>query len=142
VTPICSIQIIAKKPCYIPFPSKDDQSLGAALKSRRLALEWTQQECAKHFRVLKDSFQKWEWNEIIPCIKRQKEIVEFLGYNYWDDGSYSVSNRILLYRIEHRLYRTELANICNVSDSTIERIEKKSKLISMDMLITVEEYLK
>jgi len=48
----------------LPLPDINDKSLGAELKRRRLALEWTQETTAKYFGVLKDSYQKWEWNGI------------------------------------------------------------------------------
>ena len=71
-----------------------------------------------------DSYQKWEWNEVVPNIKKRKEVNRFLGFNYWNDGSDSLTNRVLTYRIEHRMFRTDLAKITAASDSTIERIEK------------------
>jgi hypothetical protein len=62
--PICNIQLKVEKPCMLPLPDINDKSLGAELKRRRLALEWTQETTAKYFGVLKDSYQKWEWNGI------------------------------------------------------------------------------
>jgi len=142
VLPICNIRITTEKPCYLPYPEKDDKTLGAELKRRRLALKWTQQETVTRFNVRKDCYQKWEWNEIVPSIKRQKEVIQFLGFNFWDDGSNSIANRLLLYRIEHGLYRIELAEMIKVSDSTIERIEKDNSRNSKQMIQIVETCLK
>ncbi len=131
--PICNIRIIAEKPCRLPFPDRDDTSLGAELKRRRLALEWTQEDTAKHFSVLKDSYQRWEWNEYLPHIKNRKKVNEFLGYNYWNDGSGSLSNQVLLYRIEHGLTISELAEYIGTSTITIERVEKSENLLSLEL---------
>ena len=68
--PICNVRIKARKPEYRPFPPETDKSLGACLKRARLEREWTQTDCANHFGVLKDSYQKWEWNQITPVINR------------------------------------------------------------------------
>ncbi len=67
--PICNISLRVEKPSLLPLPDENDKSLGAELKRRRLALEWTQEDTAKHFGVLKDSYQKWEWNQVVPNIK-------------------------------------------------------------------------
>jgi len=119
--PICNIQLVAQKPCYLPFPCEKDKSLGAALKRRRLALTWTQRNCANHFGVLKDSYQNWEWNGIIPSLNTRKPVNKFLNLNFWDDESNSLANRVLLYRINHGLKQSELAKLIRVSPSTIHR---------------------
>ncbi len=79
---ICNVRMQAKKPEYRPFPYESDKSLLACLKRLRLELEWTQRDNANHFGVLKDSYQKWEWNQITPVVYRQKMICEFLEFNF------------------------------------------------------------
>ena len=140
--PICNIKLISKKPSYLPFPDENDQSLGADLKRRRLTLEWTQEDTAKHFEIIKDSYQKWEWNHITPDIKKRKKVVEFLGFNHWDEGHNSLANRVLLFRIENQLYRTELAKLIQVSDSTVERVEKNRSCISLEIQERFEVYIR
>ncbi|MCB0410445.1 MAG: helix-turn-helix transcriptional regulator, partial [Flavobacteriales bacterium] len=147
VTPICTspilnITLTAESPCYLPLPPVQDNSSGAELKRRRLSLEWTQEQTAKNFDILKDSYQKWEWNKGVPDIKKRKAVCKFLGYNYWDDGTGSLANRVLLYRIERGLHRTELARELGVSDSSIERVEKEFKFVSEYLLIRIKRYLK
>ena len=139
--PICNIQLKADKPNQLPLPDENDESLGAELKRRRLDLEWTQQRCAEHFGVIKDSYQKWEWNKIKPNIKRRKGINSFLKFNFWDDLSISLSNKVLLYRIVHSLHRIGFAKICNVNESTIERIEKNNRLVSQNISKVIEKYI-
>lgn len=60
---------------------------------------------ANHFEVLKDSYQNWEWNQCIPHIRNRKKVVDFLGYNYWNDGTDSFANKCLLYRIKKELLK-------------------------------------
>ena len=139
--PICNVQIKAHKPCYIRYPDKDDKSLGAELKRRRLVLEWRQGRCAEYFEVYKDSYQKWEWNKIIPDIKKRKYVNEFLDFNFWDDDSISLSNSVLLFRVEYKLTMLELAIKISVSASTIERIENNSSLISDEMRRKIKSYI-
>ena len=121
---------MAQKPSYLPLPTIDDKSLGAELKRRRLGLEWTQCHCSKYLNVSKDSYQKWEWNRKIPNIKNRKRINEFLEFNFWDDRTNSLANRVMLYRIEHGITRSELEAKSNVSRSSIERLEKGQGSIS------------
>ncbi|QMU65262.1 MAG: helix-turn-helix domain-containing protein [Flavobacteriaceae bacterium] len=133
MTPICNIRLCAEKPHRLPLPDPQDMSLGAELKRERLKREWSQKDTAKYFGVLKDSYQNWEWNKYIPHVKYRKKVVEFLGYNYWEDGTNSLSNKCLLYRIEYGLTMNELALQINVSTRTIERIENMEKNISSEM---------
>ncbi|MBC8757694.1 helix-turn-helix domain-containing protein [Kordia sp. YSTF-M3] len=123
------------------LPDENDKSLGAALKRRRLVLEWTQQETANYFSKRKDSYQLWEWNRYLPHIRNRKKVVEFLGYNYWGDGTDSLANRCLLYRIKHGLTMSELASRINVNTRTIERIENMEKNVSSEMKNVINEYL-
>lgn len=139
--PICNLQIKAEKPEYRSFPPNTDRSLGACLKRKRLNSKLTQFDCATLFGVLKDSYQKWEWNQVVPDIKNQKRVCEFLEYNFWDDGTNSLASRVRLYRIEFGIYRTDLAKLIGVSDSTIERIEKNTGQVSTGLLNTVKEFI-
>lgn len=140
--PICNVHITTEKPEYRPFPPEADKSLGACLKRRRLTLKWTQQQVANFIEVAKDSYQNYEWNHFIPHIKLRNRVNEFLGYNFWNDGSQSLANRVLLYRIEHKLTMSELASKLNISCHTIERIEKRDRNISTKMNTTVNDYIK
>ena len=124
--PYLDIQISANKPDYRPYPESSDNSLGAALKRKRLDLGFTQQEVADLLGIRKDSYQKHERNIYLPHITRRNEINEFLGYNYWNDGTSSLKNRLLCYRISHRLTMSKLAEMTGISCSTIERIENAS----------------
>ena len=138
--PICNVHIKARKPEYRPFPQETDKSLGACLKRARLEREWTQVDCANHFGVLKDSYQKWEWNQITPVIYRRKMVCNFLGYNYWDDKTKSLANLSMLYRIERKLSQADLGRILDVSSRTVERIESNEKNISTksrDLLLSL-----
>ena len=69
-------------------------------------------------------------------------INDFLGYNYWDDGTQSLNNRLLAFRIDNGLSQTEIAKIIGVSPRTIERVEKNEKHISdkiLKLIITLIE---
>jgi DNA-binding XRE family transcriptional regulator len=139
--PICNIRLKAEKPSIQPLPDENDKSLGAELKRRRLALQWTQQDTSKYFGVVKDSYQKWEWNQITPHMTNRKKVIEFLGCNFWNDGTNSLSNRVLQFRIENELYRIELGKLIGVSDSTIERVEKRHPHISSKIKDKIEQFI-
>lgn len=139
--PICNIHLIAEKPHLLPLPDENDISLGAELKRKRLTLEWTQAETAKHFGVLKDSYQNWEWNRYLPHIRKRKQVVEFLGYNVWDDGTQSLANMVRVYRIEHGLTMTAFAHRAEVTTRTVERIENEKRKLSLSMKRRVVNFL-
>jgi len=141
VLPICNIRIIAEKPDYRPFPDSNDTSLGAELKRKRLELEWTQKDCAEYFKVLKDSYQKWEWNQIIPIIYRRKDINDFLGFNFWNNGTDDLANQILMYRIKQRLTQEQLAKLIDISPHTLNKIEKRKNLVTKNVKEKVSEFL-
>jgi transcriptional regulator with XRE-family HTH domain len=134
VLPICNILLCANKPNRLPFPNPKDKSLGAELKRKRLALEWSQNETANYFGIIKDSYQKWEWNQITPHIRNRKKVVEFLGYNFWDDGTNSIANRCLLYRIKKGIVRKELAKLIGISEMTMDRVENNKLDISQETI--------
>ena len=90
---------------------------------------------------LKDSYQKWEWNRNVPDTKKRKSVNDFLKFNFWDDLNSSLSNKVLLYRIEHGMYRAELASIFGVSESSIERLEKDQSCISNEMFDLFEVFI-
>lgn len=138
--PIVNFSITAEKPEYRPFPPESDKSLGAALKSRRLDVEWTQQQVADHLEIGKDCYQNFEWNFFNPHIRNRKKINQFLGFNYWDDMSGELQNRSIVFRVEKGLTMTQLARKIGISCSTVERLEKGSN-ISESTKIRFEEFL-
>ena len=104
-------------------------------------LGWTQQKCANYFYVRKASYQKWEWNKVIPDISKRKKVIEFLDFNFWNDKSNSLANKTLLYRIEHQLYRYELAKLIGISDRSIERLEKGELFVSIEIQETIKKFI-
>ena len=138
------IAVKAKKEGYKGFilPSQNDISLGACLKRKRLEFEWTQEYIADFFDIGKDCYQNFEWKRYVPHIKNRKKVNTFLGFNFWDDGRNSLSNQVLLYRIEKSITMSELAKEINVSCHTIERIEKEEKHVSVSMSNKVNDFMK
>jgi len=139
-TPICSIQIKADKPLDRDLPLETDKSLGAALKRRRLALKWTQQEAAEYLRILFQNYRKFEANIHIPHDHKKNRVNEFLGYSFWDDDSDSLSNRLFNYRIQMSFTAVELGKHIGVSRNTIKRIELGIP-VSQPMTKKIENYL-
>ena len=122
------------------YPTEDDRSLGAELKRTRLKKGWTQEKTAKHLGFLHPNYLRFERNIHLPDIQKRKRINEFLQFNFWDDGTQSLSNRLLLYRIEHKLTAKECGALIGVSRNTIKRIELEKKA-STQMFEKIDEYL-
>jgi transcriptional regulator with XRE-family HTH domain len=141
VLPICNLRLRAQKPNRKPYPEPRDQSLGAALKRRRLDLDWTQQEVAKALGVAgKDSYLDYEHNLHIPHISFRKKVVEFLGFNWWDDHSESLKNRRILYRIEHGIGMLEMARRIGINDGVLERVNVQ-KQVSLEKQNIISDFL-
>jgi DNA-binding XRE family transcriptional regulator len=121
--PLCDIKLTTKKPLPRVYPSKEDASLGAYLKRKRLNKGWTRLRASTHLEVSEDTYRNWEWNWCTPELRHMKKVIDFLGFNFWDDGTNSLSNRRLLYRIDHNLTQQELANLIDIGKTTIGRIE-------------------
>ena len=127
VKPIWNIQLNIQKPIE-GYPKPEDLSLGAELKRRRLELGITQKQAALRLGILPANYARFERNVHIPHIKKRKEINKFLGFNYWDDGSNSLGNRLLQYRLQNQLSAKELGKVIGVSRNTIKRLELGNKV--------------
>ncbi|MDH7447247.1 helix-turn-helix domain-containing protein [Aquimarina sp. 2201CG14-23] len=138
--PIWDIAIHASKPIR-EYPLNSDTSLGAALKRERLSRGWTQEQTGNYLGLLLPNYSRFEWNVHLPDIQKRKKINEFLKFNFWDDGTNSLSNKLLLYRIENQLTAIECGTLIGVSRNTIKRIELKIK-VSFGMMEKVCTYLK
>lgn len=70
-----------------------------------------------------------------------KKINDFLGFNFWDDKSQSLSNTCLMYRIEHELTQNNLAEFIGVNVKTVIRIENNTSNVSDESIRKFEDYL-
>lgn len=139
--PIRNLNLRAQKPNRQPYPDPSDKSLGAALKRRRLDLGWTQKKVASYLGVAgKDSYLDYEHNLHIPHITFRKKVVEFLGFNWWDDHSGSLKNRCLLYRIEHGIGMLEMARRIGINDGVLERVNVE-KHVSLEKQNIISDFL-
>ncbi|MDO5972010.1 hypothetical protein Q4Q35_19590 [Flavivirga aquimarina] len=87
--PICNIQLKAEKPNALPLPTENDHSLGAELKRRRLALEWTQKDTAQHFHLV---------NQITKIVSDQMNLnIKSLSFESMDGKFYGELKLIMNY---------------------------------------------
>jgi DNA-binding XRE family transcriptional regulator len=117
--PLCDIKLTTKKPLPRVYPSKEDASLGAHLKRKRLTKGWTRLRASTQLEVSEDTYRNWEWNWYTPELRHMKKVIDFLGFNFWDDGTNSLSKKCLLYRIEHNVTQQELSNLIYFGKTTI-----------------------
>lgn len=122
------------------YPENSDTSLGAALKRTRLKKGWNIDKTAKFLNLLPTNYSRFEHNIHIPDVPKRKKINELLGFNYWNNGSNDLSNRLLLYRIEEEINASVCGERIGVSRNTIKRIELKIR-VSKKMMEKIETYL-
>ena len=139
--PTCNIALTVKKPFQKSYPLPKDKSLGAYLKRKRLDLKLTRLACSRLFKVSLDTYRNWEWNWFTPNLNQKKKINNFLGFNYWDDKSNSLSNRCLIYRIEYGLTQSKLAELIKVNSKTVIRMENNKIKISNESIKKFEKLL-
>lgn len=126
VKPIWNVSLNAQKPIE-DYPDEKDISLGAALKRERLNRGWSQETTAKYLKLLTPNYSRLERNIHTPHIKKFYAINDFLGFNFWDDKTNTLSNKLYLYRIKNKLSAKECGELVGVSRNTIKRIENKVK---------------
>lgn len=139
--PIRELLLRCKKP-KVNYPKKSDTSLGAALKTERLNRGLIQEETAELLNLAYTEYQRFETNKHVPGINKgkRKAVNEFIGYNYWCDGTGSIQNEILKYRIQHGLTSPQLAEEIGVSKNTINRAMNGEK-VSEKMKKIIESYI-
>ena len=68
-------------------------------------------------------------------------ICDFLGFNYWDDGTQTLANRLRIYRIENKLTQSELGNLIGINARCVERIEAGGENVSLERKEIVMNYI-
>jgi len=138
--PFCNIRLITKKPLPRVYPSKDDNSLGAHLKRKRLNLGWTRMRTSIHLEVSEDTYRNWEWNWFMPDIHNKRKIIDFLGFNFWENKCFSISDKLKTYRMKKSLTQLELANQLGLGKTTIFRIENSCDSVSSEVMRLVKVF--
>tara|TARA_R110002051_G_scaffold2660_1_gene14306 strand:- start:53934 stop:54386 length:453 start_codon:yes stop_codon:yes gene_type:complete len=138
--PICNITLTVKKTSPNSYPSYKDTTLGAYLKRKRLGLKMTRVGCSRLFDVSLDTYRNWEWNWFTPNLFQKKKVNDFLGFNFWDDKSQSLSNRCLMYRIDYGLTQIQLAELMGINSKTVIRLESKHPKISNEIVRKFKDF--
>ena len=112
------------------------------LKTERLNRGLIQEETAKLLKLAYTEYQRFEVNKQVPGINKgkRKAVNQFIGYNYWCDGTGSIQNEILKYRIQHELTSPRLAERIGVSKNSINKAMNGEK-ISEKMKWVIENYI-
>ena len=137
--PIWNVALQTDKPLQ-GYPESSDTSLGAALKRPRLKKGWTIDKTANFLQLIPSNYSRLERNGHIPDVPKRRKINEFLQFNYWDDNTNDLSNRLLLYRIDEEINATVCGERMGISRNTIKRKETKIR-VSKSMIEKVDKYL-
>ena len=70
----------------IPVP-KEPTTVGGHLRKRRLQLKLFQPEAARRLGVSMVSLSRWECDKVYPTAPHRPRIVEYLGYNPFNNGT-------------------------------------------------------
>lgn len=84
--PFCNLRLQSEKPKGKAYP-KQVATIGDAIRKRRLDLGLRQRELATRLGCNEMSIVNWELGYRTPQIAHLRQIVEFLGYNPFPNGS-------------------------------------------------------
>jgi transcriptional regulator with XRE-family HTH domain len=122
--PFCGIVLKAQKPLPPEYP-RELKTLGDHLRKKRLALKLTQEEVARILHTNEGCVVYWEKNHKSPSLRFISRIVQFLGYNPYEDiSSRSLGERIVIYRQIHGVSQEQLASQLGIDPGTLGRWEK------------------
>lgn len=133
--PICNVQLKAQKPARKPYP-KELITYGDHLRKKRLDLNLSQPQVAKLINVTTDSITNWELNRNNPDLIHIPNIISFLEY-----APDIIINPIKKYRTEKGLTQKELAKILEIDPTTLARIERGDKIISLKVKLKLTNLL-
>ena len=66
---------------------KQPTTSGGHLRRRRLQLRIFQSEAARRLGVSTVSVSRWECDKVFPTAPRQPQLVQYLGYNPFNNGT-------------------------------------------------------
>jgi transcriptional regulator with XRE-family HTH domain len=114
----------AKKPVSPAYPL-ELKTIGDHIRKRRLDLGLYQKDIAKKFGADLTSVFNWENNVKSPAIRFIPHIIQFLGYNPFEDiSSAGFGKRIVAYRKMRGLTQKEFAHQLGIDPTTMSRWEK------------------
>jgi len=104
----------------------DPQTIGDAIRKRRLDLGLRQIEVAKMIGCNEMSIVNWERGHSAPRINRMANVIRFLGYNPLPTGE-TIGERLVSHRKSHGLTQKEFAHELGVDPSTLARWERDER---------------
>jgi len=122
------------------MPVESDKSLGAELRRKRIESQLSQGQVAKLLSVSFVTYRGYESNRNIPHDHIKNRVNQFIGYNFWDDGSDTLANMLLCHRIKKEMTAAELGTVIGVSRNTIKRIET-GVYVSVKMKKVITQFL-
>ena len=90
---ICERTLCVSRDKYLPSRNRGLQvpreptTIGSHLRRRRLQLKIFQSEAARRLEVSIVSLSHWEWDKVFPTAPHHPQIVEYLGYNPFKNGT-------------------------------------------------------
>jgi DNA-binding XRE family transcriptional regulator len=99
-----------------------------------------QKQLAEIIGVDKCTIANWEKNRNAPRIRHLPKIIDFLGYQPWDEGYRNLSERIIKERQKLGLSRKKLAHKVGLSPDTIADWEKGKHKPNRELLRTLTAY--
>src|SRR5712672_1381538 len=119
--------------CWKPGYPGNPKAIGEHLKKRRLDLELSQKELARHLGTNEWSVINWETGEHQPAVRYYPLIIRFLGYNPFPKPGESFPERLKAARKTRGLSWKRLAKELGVWETTVRDREngtnKPTKLL-------------
>ncbi len=75
----------------------------------------------------------YEVNEFEPRVEIKKKIIDFLGFNFWDDGSQSLRNQLEVYMIKHGLGFSQLSKNLGIDKRVLYRLVSGKEISTINL---------
>jgi DNA-binding XRE family transcriptional regulator len=91
--PFCERTVLVPRDKYLPSSNrgiqvpKEPTTIGGHLRRRRLQLKIFQLEAARRLGVSTVSLSRWECDKVFPTAPHHAQIVEYLGFNPFNNGT-------------------------------------------------------
>ncbi len=135
--PCYYLTLRARKPRNPAYP-EHLITLGDHVRKRRLDLGLHQKEVAAQVNATTSTVTNWEKNRTNPRLYLLPKIIEFLGYDPFQNNATSLGEQIKAYRAREGLSLRRIANILQVDPDTVVGWENEGCVPKPSVLIKLK----
>ena len=138
--------IFCKTATFVSIPKPDNyphslDAIGDHIRKRRIDSGLYQKEVAEIIGVTEDTITYWENKRSIPQVHHMPNIIDFLGYNQYEQKAGDIVDVIIALRMSAGLTQRQTANVLHINPSTLGLWEARKRTPSRKLKQQVNQYL-